>query len=211
MKKLLVLLFSLFFLSSPSVFADDISDFSIEGISIGDSLLDYMSEDEILEEIEKTKNLYLYLKEPHKYAEIYSLKPLSPIYENYSFLVKNTVRSKYITNENENENEKFIILSVRGINSYIEDFDGCINKRNEIVLELSSMFPHAEKFEYTYSHSADPSGNSIRDDVYFEFNSGGAIDVICSDWEETFRGKMNYSEGLSVAIRSNEIMTWLEQ
>ena len=47
MKKLLVLLLSLFFLSSPSVFADDISDFEIEGISIGDSLLDYMTEDEI--------------------------------------------------------------------------------------------------------------------------------------------------------------------
>ena len=149
----------------------------------------------------------MYKKEPHKYAEIYLSKPLSSKYEIYSFLVKNTARSKYITNEN----EKFIILSVRGINSYIEDFDGCINKRNEIVLELSSMFPHAEKFEYTYSHSGDPSGNSIRDDVYFEFNSGGAIDVVCSDWEENFRRKMNFSEGLSVAIRSNEIMTWLEQ
>ena len=51
MKKLLILLFS-FFLYSPSVFADDISDFQIEGISIGDSLLDYMTEDEILKEIE---------------------------------------------------------------------------------------------------------------------------------------------------------------
>ena len=38
MKKLLILLFSLFFLSSPSVFADDFSDFMIEGMGIGDSL-----------------------------------------------------------------------------------------------------------------------------------------------------------------------------
>ena len=54
MKKILVLLFSLFFLSSPYVFADDISDFQIEGISVGDSLLDYMTEDEILKWVEKT-------------------------------------------------------------------------------------------------------------------------------------------------------------
>ena len=67
MKKLLVLLFSLFILSSQSVFADDISDFQIEGISIGDSLLDYMTEDEILEEIEATKDLNLHLNEPNKY------------------------------------------------------------------------------------------------------------------------------------------------
>ena len=34
-------------LFSSSLFADDISDFQIEGISIGDSLLNYFSEDEI--------------------------------------------------------------------------------------------------------------------------------------------------------------------
>ena len=62
MKKLLVLLFSLFFLFSHSVFADDISDFVIEGISIGDSLLDYMTEDEILKEIERNKSGYSNLK-----------------------------------------------------------------------------------------------------------------------------------------------------
>ena len=53
MKKLLILLF---FLSSTSVFADDISDFEIEGISIGDSLLDYMTEEEILKQIELKEN-----------------------------------------------------------------------------------------------------------------------------------------------------------
>ena len=47
MKKLLALLFSIFILYSHSVFADDISDFEIEGISIGDSLLDYMTKEKI--------------------------------------------------------------------------------------------------------------------------------------------------------------------
>jgi len=45
MKKLLILLFSFFLFGLSSVFADDISDFQIEGISIGDSLLHYMTED----------------------------------------------------------------------------------------------------------------------------------------------------------------------
>ena len=44
MKTLLTLFVLLF---SSSVLAEDISDFEIEGISIGDSLLDYMSEEEI--------------------------------------------------------------------------------------------------------------------------------------------------------------------
>ena len=87
MKKLLILLFSIFFLSSPSVFADDISDFEIEGISIGDSLLDYMTEDEILEEIELYDG-YQYLNEPFKYTEIYSNKDFQT-YSNVSFFIIN--------------------------------------------------------------------------------------------------------------------------
>ena len=80
MKKLLILLFSLFFLSSPSVFAKDISDFQIEGISIGDSLLDYMTEEEILKGIELNINRFYYLKEPHKYLMLSLYKDL-PTYD----------------------------------------------------------------------------------------------------------------------------------
>ena len=47
MKKLLgIVVLGLLFLSAPS-YADDIKDFEIEGMSIGDSLLDYFSEEEI--------------------------------------------------------------------------------------------------------------------------------------------------------------------
>ena len=49
--KTLLTLFVLFF--SSSVVAEDISDFEIEGISIEDSLLDYMSVEEIISEIIK--------------------------------------------------------------------------------------------------------------------------------------------------------------
>ena len=47
MKRLSLYLFLIFFsLQNPSL-ADDIQDFQIEGMSIGDSLLDYYSEEEI--------------------------------------------------------------------------------------------------------------------------------------------------------------------
>ncbi len=93
MKKLLILLFSIFLLSSPSVFADDTSDFSIEGMSIGDSLLDYMTEDEILEGIERTKDHYYYLKEPNKYAEVYLRKDF-PTYSFVSVFIENNSSNK---------------------------------------------------------------------------------------------------------------------
>ena len=43
--KILLTLIVLFF--SSSVFADEVSDFEIEGVSLGESLLDYMSKKEI--------------------------------------------------------------------------------------------------------------------------------------------------------------------
>ena len=140
MKKLLVLLFSLFFLSSPPVFADDISDFKIEGISIGDSLLDYMTEDEILKETERTKNHYSNLKEPNKYAELYTNKDLQT-YDSVSFFVKNTQSNKYVTNKN----EKYEILAIYGMMDFSENFDSCLLERDEIVMVLSKLFPNAKK------------------------------------------------------------------
>jgi len=204
MKKLLVLLFSIPLLWSPSGFADDISDFSIEGISIGDSLLDYMTEDEILKEIERTKNHYSHLQEPNKYAEVYLLKDFPTYEDGISVLVKNNSVNKYISNKN----EKYIILKVRGMMSYIEDFDSCIQKRDEIAEVISGMFPNIQKEEYSYSHSVDPSGKSMKYDVDFTFNSEDIIEVSCDNFEENLRIKNNWTEGLNIVIRSAESNKW---
>ena len=65
MKKLLILF--LFF--SSSLVGDDIKEYSIEGISIGDSLLNYMSEEEILREFELGKNEYEWTDQ--KFTDVY--------------------------------------------------------------------------------------------------------------------------------------------
>ena len=204
MKKLLILLFSLFFLSSPSVYADDISDFEIEGISIGDNLLDYMTEEEILEEIEENKDMYSYLKDPNKYAEVFLFKDFPTYDDGLSFYVKNNSTNQYVTNKN----EKFIILFIRGLITYNEDLDSCIQKRDEIADVLSKMFPNTQKLENVFALNADPSGDSKGDTITFRFALGDEISATCFDIEETFRIKNNYSEGLSVAIASAEILRW---
>ena len=206
MKKLYILLFSLLFLSSPSVFADDISDFEIEGISIGDSLLDYMSEDEILKGIEETKNHYFYLKEPYKYAEVYSNNQIENHFTTYdylSFYVKNNANNNYITNKN----EKFTILSIRGFIRYVEDFENCIQKSVEIAEVLSRMFLSAEKDEWEGIHSVDPSGRSKTKTISFYIDPN-SIDLQCSDYEENFRKEGNYSEGFSISMLTKAISDW---
>ena len=202
MKKLLILLFSLFLLSSPSVFADDISDFQIEGISIGDSLLDYMTEDEILKEIERTKDWYAYL-EANKYADISFNKDFRT-YESMQFFIKNNSTNQYITDKN----EKYTILYIRGLINYIEDFDSCIQERDEIEEVLSKMFLHAEKIKSVYPSSGDSNG--VVNEVSFEFDSGNSIGAYCTNYDETWRIKNNRTEGLTVQIKLKEIFTWLD-
>jgi len=203
MKKLLILLFSFFLLSSPSVFAEDISDFEIKGISIGDSLLDYMTEDEILEGMKRTKDIYYYLNEPNKYVEVYLWE--FPIYDKVSVKFKNNLSSKYITNKN----NKYTILNVRGMIDYNQDFASCLVKRDEIASSLSSIFPNAEMTESNFLYPGDASGNSIVDGIYFKFATGDTASVACQNLEETFRNKMDFSEGLEVTIDTLEINDWL--
>ena len=69
MKKLSTYLFLVLFSFSASSFSSDISEFEIEGISIGKSLLDYMSEENIKTEIKKTRYIYTYLNED--FGEVY--------------------------------------------------------------------------------------------------------------------------------------------
>ena len=209
MKKLLTLLFSVFLFSSPSVLADDISDFQIEGMSIGDSLLDYMTEVEILEEVEFNKMDYYYLNEPNKYAEVYLWKEDFPTYDDMAFIIKNNLKNQFVTNKND-EKEKYTILSIRGIIQYEEDFDGCEVKKDEVVRELTKIFPNVLKNEWTKVHPIDPSGNSIVVGVEFGFESGDAVDIKCIDFEENFRIKNNYGEGLTVSIRYKEVSSWLD-
>ena len=193
MKRLSLYLFLLLFtLQTPSL-ADDISDFQIDGMSIGDSLLDYMSEENIKTEIKKTRYIYTYLNED--FGEVYLREELQT-YDYMSFFVKPN-------------DEKFLIYEVRGIISYIEDLNGCHKKQNEIVEEISKIFEDAKKSEKSFKSRHDPSGKSTKEKVIFTFNSGDEIQIVCGNWEENLRIKNNWGEGISVIISTNEVLNWL--
>ena len=205
MKKLILLLFSLFFLCSTSIFADDISDFHIEKMSVGDSLMDYMTEDEIIEAIESSTNNYSYLKEPNKYVQVNLTKEFRT-YDALVFAIKNNSTNQFITNSD----EKFTILYIGGNIHFVENFDSCKQKKDEIEEVLSGMFPNTKiGRSIGVKIPSDPSGESIGDVIEFEFTSGAEIELQCKNFEETFRIKKNWVEGLTIAIFSKEIIKWL--
>jgi hypothetical protein len=191
MKKIPLLLFSLFFLNPSSVFADDFSNFQVVDIGIGDSLLDFMAEDEIIVGIEKLKELNRYsnLKEPYKFLEIIVPRE-NYIYDKASVFIKNTIPNNYT------------IYAIRGHKDYIEDFDACIKQRDQIAKILTNMFPDVK---------TDKSIEEKNQGTYDYFNLIGSkviIDIYCQDLKETYRLKNGFTEGLTFAIHNEEFREW---
>lgn len=192
-KKLLVIIFLSLYFIIPSQ-ADDIREFQIEGISIGDSLLDYLSSEKIKSEMERTRPNYNYID--FKYGAVYLYEGLEK-YDYLSFFVKPNDR-------------RYLAYEVRGGISYIEDLNSCLKERKEIVEEISKMFKGAKKKESSHKSRLDTSGKSMKYRIKFSFKSGDAIELVCSDWEENLRLKNGWVEGLSVIITTKEVINWLQ-
>ena len=83
-----------------------------------------------------------------------------------------------------------------------------MNKRDEIANLLSRSFPNTQKTEDFLIHGGDPSGKSIIDAVYFNFDSGADVEASCYNFDEDFRRQVNWAEGLMIAIQTKEILEW---
>ena len=137
--KILITLFFLFF--SSLSFAEDISDFQIEGISIGDSLLDYLSEEEILKQINNPEASYDDRDPPGKYSEIYK----------YDGLKTYSVLSVFV----EDEDKKYLIQGMFGElkNSSIEK---CFEEKLKVIKEFDILFK--EEAEFSNLEFSFPAG-----------------------------------------------------
>ena len=202
MKKLLLLLSSLLFLNSPAVLADEFSyneeslrNFEVLDMSIGDNLLDFMPEVDIFYGIEQhiNTNRYSNRKEPHKFLEIEVPKQEHYLYDGATVFIKNTIPRDYT------------IYGLRGYRYYIEDFDACIKRRNQIVGILTNFFPDAET-----GSGVNKDNKSISDTFSIGYPAKNRmIDVFCTDLEETYRLENKFNEGLSFIVRNKEFSDWV--
>ena len=195
MRKLCTYLFLILFSFSTPSFASDISDFQIEGISIGDSLLNHFSKEEIVNEIESNKSTYNYLTD--EFGEVYLMIDNFEIYELLSFFVK--PKDKY-----------FNIYSVRGFIDYDNKIEQCFKKKKEIVKEFSLIFNNATQREDTLEYDWDPTGESIIYNTYFDFENGDFAAVSCAKFKKSLKIENNWVDGLSVRIGKKEIFEWFD-
>ena len=184
MKKLSTYLFLLLFSFQTPSWADDIQDFQIEGMSVGDSLLDYLTEEEI-----KNKEKYIY--ENNKFIAILISESSFELYEDVQIVY-------------ESSNKK--IHNLEGMIYYEKNIKDCYNKKDEIVSELTEFFKNKVKIwrQNNRKYQGDKSGKSKFSAVNFDFDTGGSVRVICYDFEEKISIEKGWPDTLTVSINSIE-------
>ncbi len=167
--------------------ANDIKDFQIEGMSIGDSLLKFYSKNELENKIEG-KDLYFYKNK--KFADLI-FKSQSQEYKNLQITINP-------------RDKKYEIYNVAGQIFFENDMPGCQIKKKKIISEILLLFPNNE-FESSFkSHAIDKTGDSKVDQSIMEL-ANGTILVECYDWSKKYR----YADKLIISIRSTEFKNFL--
>ena len=176
--------------------ADDISDFEIEGVSVGDSLLRLLDEKTILSKLEETKDLYNWKKD-NKFGEVYIYEGFDT-YEYLTFFVKLNDRNYKI----------YAIFGEVDINNNIKK---CDKYKKKISYELSQLFPNLKSNEGDYELSgADKSGKSKATYYNWIFNKKDIIEITCYDYDKAVQQVENLNlDSLDIGIMSYELFEWL--
>ena len=161
-----VLLLFLSFLSLTK--AEDVMDFEIEGMSIGDSLLEYMEENKIIEEI-NDETISYYYNNDYVAISTWEIKNNFKIYDDVGVILK--------INDN-----KYEIYALEGTLYMKENSDikECYEKQNNITSDIKNSFNlNIEPETYFIPKKQLKPHNISTKIIDFELNSGGVIRTIC--------------------------------
>ena len=189
--KILLTLFVLLF--SSSVMADDISDFQIEGMSIGDSALDYFDRELIY-----NKTVKVYNDDKYTTVEFISLD---------SFDVYDALQINFIRGDN-----KFIIEEIAGLKKYKYNINDCHNKIEKIIKQIKTNFDKPKIISRETKHRGDKSGKSkvkmilIKISPQSKYNE---ISLQCIDWSKAIESERNWMDHLRITIRTKEFSDWI--
>ena len=163
--------------------AGDIKDFEIEGMSIGDSLLDFFSEEEI-NNFPKTK----IGNKSDRYTDIDIVKNFSTYEE---------VQIAFLTKDPEK-----LIAGIDGIIHYEHNIIECHDKIKEIYQEILSIVDDLNDLGLETNPMGDTEGTFT--DYVLESKNEDEIQIACYDYHTD-----KYDDHLSVGIRSIDLRNFI--
>ena len=185
---IIILIFSL----QSGIKADDIKDFQIEGMSIGDSLLKH---------VEKSKLKNFVYPYPNKEFKGILIKDISNNYDAIQFTLK------------DNDTD-FIIHNISAKLYFPNKYKDCLNKMSLIVNAFDSVIGDEVKTQIRNnikrSKASDPSEKSIWSYKAYHFKDKSAAQVYCTDWSDEISKKKGYIDELKSSLYSDEFTTYLK-
>lgn len=191
-----------------STFADDIKKFQIEKIRIGDSALDYFSEDQL-----ENNELDWFNYSLKEYS--HTLVPGKGIYDWFQISYKS-------------DDDNFVIEGLAGILVKKKYNDGKCNKElDTATLDISELFKNTKQgkkklYNVVYNprkifQKPDPSGKSIVTSISFDFKDEGKIILSCYNMDKATNQidspikDINQFDTFRIDIRSRALVYYLEK
>ena len=174
--------------------ADDVRDFEIEGMSVGDSLLNYFNEETIKKGIRKDRS---YNDDTFYDVEIYNLD-LSSEFSNLSFNLKKNKKS-------------YKIYQIAGFMFFESNIKECFKKVDEmaeIISEQLKDVKNIKRVDVEKPHDDDPTGNSKAKQTVF-WHESGSLFTECYDWSEKITKEKGWTDNFSVGVALMEYDEWL--
>ena len=174
----IVLLFSLQSLSK----ANDISDFQIEGMSIGDSALDYFNKNEL-------NNAY----------DIHDYK--NKTFRYYFLKYKDSETYEYLQITVKPSDKKFILHGIDGHIFYENNINECYKKMESVKKELTQVFNKISEDDEGYHPKFK---NSKYKRSLFRFENGIA-ELVCYDMNES----TNKTDRFAITLKNTNFSNFL--
>ena len=188
MKRLLLILILTFSFQSLAK-ADDIRDFQIEGMSIGDSALDFFTKIDL----KNALDIGVYKSEKFIY---------------YFLEIKNSDTYEFIQIHVKKNDNNFIIHGVEGHIIYQENINKCYNKMSGAKSDLDKSFSIKSKSD-DGKHPTDPTGKSTYSRIMYKLqNKKGYAEIICYDLSKEMESKGSYDRFV-ISLGTSELLKWL--
>ena len=195
MKKFFIYICFFVFILPPLSFAEDISEYEIEGISIGDSLLKYMSRAEI------ENNLVYVYEDLDKYIG----KDVAQISYNKNLKIYDEIHLDFKTTD-----DIFEIVALNGVLFYDDNINECYQKQLQLVEELKLVFKGVEvRKEGPSNHPAYPNGEIkyTRYAFFINENEYSNLEVFCYDIVE----ELKKTDRLTLNLKSKEFNDYADK
>ena len=168
--------------------ADDVRDFEIQGMSIGDSLLNFLSKNEI----ENLRRNYVQGKDYY----VVGIVDKQSVYQTIDVYLKTG-------------DTNYTIRTLGGMIFY-DNLDNCLKKKSEISKDIQFLFPNIKAEEINGPHSFDPSGKSKMYQSQFVLNElEDNVRIDCVTWSEKLKKEKKFTNYLAVIAMTQEIIEWI--